>query len=169
MNAETKTAAELEKQLARKERDWESVNRINHDFFHCWRRAVAEKFSPQEANDVLMRFWELVGESTGKTYLQRGGKPEDLEQIAFTMMRASHVMGETAHMALEADASVLVHTACPWMDSFRDTGAANQCQAGCDHWFQTTIKTISPNVRVVTESALPAGDATCTRRFSLEK
>ena len=43
----------------------------------------------------------------------------------------------------------------------------NQRQASCDHWFQPTAKTISPKIRVVTESALPAGDASCTRRFSL--
>jgi hypothetical protein len=169
MNTETRTAPELEKQLARKERDWESMIRINHDFFHCWRRAAEEKLSAQDANEVLMRFWELVGVGTGEMYKARGGKPEDLEQLAFTMMRASHVMGESAHMSMEKDASVLVHTACPWMESFRDTGAANQCQAGCDHWFQTTVRTISPNVKVVTESALPAGDATCTRRFSLNR
>lgn len=169
MNADTRTVVDLEKQLARKERDWESMIRINHDFFHCWRRAAEEKLDPAAAHDVLMRFWELVGIGTGQMYLERGGKPDNLEQIAFTMMRASHVMGESAHMALEGDASVLVHTACPWMDSFRDTGAPNQCQAGCDHWFQTTLRTISPNLRVTTESALPAGDTTCTRRFSLTK
>lgn len=169
MNAETRTTAVLEKQLARKERDWESMIRINHDFFHCWRRAAEEKLSAQDANDVLMRFWEMVGEGTGQMYLARGGKPDDLEQLAFTMMRASHVMGESAHMAVEEDSSVLVHTACPWMDSFSETGAENGCQAGCDHWFQTTVRTISPNVQVVTESALPAGDATCTRRFSIKK
>lgn len=166
MNAETRTLTVLEKQLARKERDWESMIRINHDFFHSWRRAAEDKLSAKDANDLLMHFWDLVGAGTGNMYLERGGKPEDLEQLAFTMMRASHVMGESAHMAIEGDTSVLVHTACPWMDSFRDTGAANQCQAGCDRWFQTTIQTISPNVRVVTEAALPAGDATCTRRFS---
>lgn len=169
MNADTRTVADLEKQLARKERDWESMIRINHDFFHCWRRAAEEKLSPQDAEALVMRFWELVGIGTGEMYLARGGKPEDLQQLAFTMMRASHVMGETAHMEMEDNASVLVHTACPWMDSFRETGAANQCQAGCDHWFQTTIATISPKVRVVTESALPAGDKTCTRRFSLKE
>jgi hypothetical protein len=165
----TRTIADLEKQLARKERDWESMIRINHDFFHCWRRAAEEKLSPQDANDLVMRFWELVGVGTGEMYLARGGKPENLEQIAFTMMRASHVMGETAHMSMEGDASVLVHTACPWTDSFRDSGAPNQCQAGCDHWFQVTAKTISPKLRVTTESALPAGASSCTRRFTLAK
>lgn len=169
MNAKTRTVEELEKLLTRKERDWESMLNINHDFFHCWRRAAEEKLSAKDANNLVMRFWELVGTSTGEMYLQRGGKPEDVEKLAFTMMRASHVMGETAHMSLEGDTSVLVHTACPWMDSFRDTGAPNQCQAGCDHWFQTTIQTISSNLRVVTESALPAGDSTCTRRFSVKR
>ena len=100
-------------------------------------------------------------------FLDRGGKPDELEKLVRSLVRASEVMGEEAHLTREGDDVLLVHTACPWMDSFRATGAANQCQASCDHWFQTTAKTISPKIRVVTESALPAGDASCTRRFSL--
>jgi hypothetical protein len=166
MTPEAQTVAELEKKLARMERDWQSMIRITHDFFHSWREAVEERLGKQAADEVQMRFWEIVGVGTGKLYLERGGNPEDPEQIAYTMLRASQVMGETAHTAREGDASLLVHEACPWLDSFRERGAAGQCQAGCDNWFQATVRTISPRLQVVTESALPAGDATCTRRFS---
>ena len=68
---------DLEKRLARKERDWQSMIRITHDFFHAWRKSVKDK------------------------------------------------QGEAA------------------------------------------AKTISPKVRVVTESQLPRGGDTCTRRFSV--
>lgn len=166
MTPEAKTVAELEKQLERMERNWRSMIRITHDFFHCWRRAVEEKLGKEAADEVQMRFWELVGVGTGNMYLERGGGPEDLEQLAFTMLRASQVMGETARAAQDGGDTLLVHDACPWMDSFRDYGAENACQPGCDAWFQATMRTISPKVSVVTESALPAGDATCTRRFS---
>lgn len=113
-----------------------------------------------------MSFYERIGEGTGKMYLDRGGKPEDLGKLVQSLVRASEVMGETAHLIREDDAVLLVHTACPWMDSFRANGAPNQCQTSCDHWFQTTAKSISPKIRVVTERALPSGDASCTRRFS---
>ena len=62
---------------------------------------------------------------------------------------------------------LVVHTACPWMDSFRAAGLPNQCGEGCDRWFQVAAQTISPKVRVVTESQLPRGGDTCTRRFTL--
>lgn len=165
MSAETKVA-ELEKKLERMQRDWQSMVRITHDFFHCWRQAVEEKLSKEEADKVQLRFWELVGIGTGKMYLERGGNPDDVAKVAYTMLRASEVMGETARMETTPDASLVVHDACPWMDSFRERGAPNECQPGCDKWFQATVQTISPNLRVVTEAALPAGDATCTRRFS---
>ncbi len=158
---------ELEKQLARKERDWQSMIRITHDFFHAWRKSVKDKQGEAAAMDTELAFWENVGVGTGEMYLKRGGKPEDLEQIAFTMQRASDVMGETARMEKDGRDVLVVHTACPWMDSFRAAGLPNRCGEGCDRWFQATAQTISPKVRVVTESQLPKGDATCTRRFSL--
>lgn len=160
--------AELEKQLARKTRDWESMIRITHDFFHGWRKSVADRHGEQAAQEMEFAFWERIGVGTGEMYLARGGKPEDHEQIAFTMLRASEVMGETAQMKKDGNATLLVHTACPWIDSYRANGIANQCGAGCDHWFQITVKTISPKLQVVTESQLPKGDASCTRRFKLE-
>lgn len=164
MSTET---AELEKQLVRKERDWQSMIRITHDFFHAWRKSVADKHGEAAAQAMELAFWERIGVGTGEMYLARGGTPDSPEQIAFTMLRASEVMGETARMEKDGEAVLLVHTACPWLDSYRANGIANQCGLGCDHWFQTTARTISPRIRVVTESQLPAGGTTCTRRFSL--
>lgn len=158
---------DLAKRLARAERDWQSMQRICHDFFHGWRRAVEDRCGEEVAKELEMSFYGCIGEGTGRMYLERGGKPEDLEKMVYTLVRASEVMGETAHMKREGADVLLIHEACPWIDSFRATGAPNQCQAGCDHWFRTTARSISPNVCVETESALPAGDATCTRRFSL--
>lgn len=157
---------DLAKRLARAERDWQSMQRICHDFFHGWRQAVQDRYGVEAAKTLELDFYGRVGEGSGKMFLDRGGKPQELEKLVRSLVRASEVMGESAHMACEGNDILLVHTACPWLNSFRDTGASNQCQAGCDHWFKTTARTVSANIRVVTESALPAGDATCTRRFS---
>jgi len=167
MSTTEQSGAGLEKALARKERDWQSMIRITHDFFHAWRKSVKDKGGEAAAMEMELAFWENVGVGTGQMYLKRGGKPEDLEQIAFTMQRASDVMGETAHTKKDGQDVLVVHTACPWLDSFRAAGLPNRCGEGCDHWFQVTANTISPKVRVATESQLPKGDATCTRRFTL--
>jgi hypothetical protein len=167
MSTTEKSTADLEKALGRKERDWQSMIRITHDFFHAWRKSVQDRQGEAAAKEMELAFWENVGVGTGQMYLKRGGKPEDLGQIAYTMQRASDVMGETAHMKKDGADVLVVHTACPWLDSFRVAGLANQCGEGCDRWFQVTVKTISPKVRVVTESQLPQGGATCTRRFTL--
>lgn len=159
--------AVLTKRFERAERDWQSMQRICHDFFHGWRRTVQERYGMAVAKELEMSFYEHIGVGTGQMFLDRGGKPHDLEKLVHSLVRASEVMGEAAHLTREDTDVLLVHTACPWMDSFRATGAPNQCQASCDHWFQTTAKTISPKIQVMTESALPAGDTTCTRRFSI--
>lgn len=158
---------DLAKQLERKQRDWQSMIRICHDFFHAWRQAAQERYGEQAAMALELAFWEHIGAGTGRMYLERGGRPEDLERIAFTLQRASDVMGETAHLEKEGEAVKLVHTACPWLDSFRAAGLPGRCGEGCDRWFQATVRAISPRVRVVTESQLPKGDASCTRRFTL--
>jgi hypothetical protein len=160
-------ANDLEKRLARKERDWQSMIRIAHDFFHAWRKAVRDRLGEAAASEMELAFWENVGVGTGRMYLERGGAPEDLDRIATTLQRASDVMGETAHVRKDGTDVLLVHTACPWLDSFRAAGLPNRCGEGCDRWFQVTVRTISPKVRVVTESQMPRSDATCTRRFTL--
>ncbi|MBN8477095.1 L-2-amino-thiazoline-4-carboxylic acid hydrolase [Sulfuritalea sp.] len=157
---------DLSKRLARAERDWESMQRICHDFFHGWRQTVMDRFGPDVAKELELSFYGRIGEGTARTFLERGGTPDDLAKLVRSLVRASEVMGEAAHLVIEEKDVLLVHAACPWMDSFRATDAPNQCQASCDHWFQSTAKSISPRIKVLTESALPAGGASCTRRFS---
>ncbi|MDT3698674.1 MAG: L-2-amino-thiazoline-4-carboxylic acid hydrolase [Thermincola sp.] len=156
----------VDKTSIRQEKEWRSMIVISHDIFHCWRQVVEEKLGPKEAVELVDRFWERVGEGTGKAYLNRGRDTGDLEQIVGAMVRVSQTMGEKARMIKEGNDYLLIHDACPWIDSFRDYGAADQCQAGCDRWFVKSTETISPQFTVMTESCLAAGDKNCTRRYS---
>lgn len=159
----TEKGADAVKKL---ENDWRSMIFIAHDFFHRWRQVVEEKYGKEKAVALVDRFWELVGQGTGESYLERGRDSGNLELIVKAMVRASQVMGETARMVPEGEDYLLIHEACPWTDSYRDYGAPGQCQAGCDRWFQTAVTAISPNFSVYTESCLAAGDSTCTRRYA---
>ncbi|WP_206809298.1 L-2-amino-thiazoline-4-carboxylic acid hydrolase [Paradesulfitobacterium ferrireducens] len=150
----------------RLEKDWRSMIFIAHDFFHRWRQVVEEKYGKEEAEGLILRFWELVGQGTGESYLKRGRDTENLEQVVKAMLRASEVMGEQARMEADGNDYLLIHDACPWIDSFKSYGAPGECQAGCDHWFGTAVKVVSPNLNVVTESCLAAGDSACVRRYS---
>ncbi len=138
---------------------------IAHDFFHCWRKTVEEKLGTEVTSDLVLRFWELVGQGTGDSYLKRGRDPGDLEQVVKAMVRASQVMGESAAMVRDGDDYLLVHETCPWIDSFKNYGAPGQCQAGCDRWFESAVAAISADIAVGTESCLAAGDQTCRRRY----
>lgn len=153
--------------LKRLEKDWRSMIFIAHDFFHRWRQVVEEKYGTEEAAALTNRFWELVGVGTAEAYLRRGKGAVDLSAIVKAMVRASLVMGESAKMEQSGEDYLLVHDSCPWIDSFKNYGAPGQCQAGCDRWFETAIKTISQNISVKTESCLADGVDTCTRRYSL--
>lgn len=148
------------------ERDWRSMIFISHDFFHRWRMVLEEKFGAEETVALVNLFWESVGEGTAQSYLKRGGDTEDLEQIVNAFVRASHVMGESAQSLKDGNDVLLIHDACPWIGSYQDYGALGQCQAGCDKWFETALKTISDSFSVRTESCLAAGESNCTRRYS---
>lgn len=157
---------ESSKVLKKMEKEWRSMIIISHDIFHCWRQVVEERLGSEEAAELVNQFWELVGQGTGNAYLKRGRDTKDLEQIVGAMVRVSQTMGENARMAKDGNDYLLIHDACPWIDSFRDSGAEGQCQAGCDRWFVKSTETISPEFTVKTKSCLAAGDSTCTRRYS---
>ncbi len=155
----------LEDKVKRLEKDWRSMIFIAHDFFHRWRQVVEERYGAEEGAELVNLFWQAVGGGTGESYLQRGRDVTDLAQVVKAMARASEVMGETVRVVRDGEEYLLVHDACPWIDSFRDYGAPGLCQAGCDRWFSTAAKTISPALEVRTESCLAAGESSCTRRY----
>lgn len=151
------------------ERDWRSMIFISHDFFHRWRQVLEQKYGAEESMKLANSFWELVGESTADSYLNRGKDTNNLDQIVDAFVKASLVMGESARMAKDGDDVLLIHDACPWVDSFKNYGAPGQCTAGCDEWFKSAIKKISDDFSVKTECYIPLGGKTCTRRFSRKK
>lgn len=148
------------------ERDWRSMIFISHDFFHRWRMVVEERLGEEETTALIERFWEVVGEGTAESYLKRGKDVTDLEQIVNYFVRASLVMGESARAVKEGNDVLLIHDACPWIDSFRDYGAPGKCQAGCDKWFESALRKITSDFSVQTEGCLAAGDSGCIRRYS---
>lgn len=150
----------------RLERDWRSMIRISHDFFHAWRKAVADAYGDERAAELELAFWAEVGKGTANAYLERSGDPEDLFRIVDVLRRASDVMGEVSETRQGDDGVRLVHTRCPWPDGYRSRGLAAHCGDGCDAWFRATAFGINPAVTVTTECRIPDGARTCTRLFS---
>lgn len=148
------------------EKDWRSMIAISHDFFHCWRQVIEDKFGPEVASELIIRFWERVGAGSGKAFLKRGFNQENIEQFVSSMVKVSLIMGESARVSQDGNDYLLIHDACPWVESFCNSGAAGQCRAGCDAWFKKALETISTDFIVTTESSLADGDSTCTRRYS---
>lgn len=147
-------------------RDWKTMIIVSHDFFHQWRKAVAEKYGKEEADNLTIRFWELVGENTANSYLHKGNiDAENLAQIVKGVARSSEIMGEVVEIKEDGDDIILIHTECPWIKSYEINDSAGQCQAGCDQWFKTAVTKINQRFDVNTESCLASGDSSCTRRF----
>ncbi|AGL00632.1 L-2-amino-thiazoline-4-carboxylic acid hydrolase [Desulfoscipio gibsoniae] len=148
------------------QRNWKNMILISHGFFHCWRQTVEETIGQQEAKKLVQRFWELVGQGTAEAYLKKNRDPDSVEDVVQAFARASEVMGETVRVEKDGEAVLLVHDACPWIDSYRDYGSPGQCQLGCDRWFGAAVEGISPRLRVETTACQAAGDQTCARRFT---
>ena len=74
MNTAEKSGANLEKALARKERDWQSMIRITHDFFHAWRKSVQDRQGEAAAKETELAFWENVGVGTGEREVDDAGR-----------------------------------------------------------------------------------------------
>ncbi|MEW6424064.1 MAG: L-2-amino-thiazoline-4-carboxylic acid hydrolase [Bacillota bacterium] len=139
---------------------------IAHDFFHCWRRAVQEKYGEEAAAGLTERFWQLVGRRTGELYLTKGGvSPGDIGAIVRAIARSSEIMGETVRVEQDGSDWLLIHDDCPWVASYREYGAPGQCVPGCHVWFAATLAAAAPEYTVTTESSLAKGDAACIRRF----
>lgn len=150
-------------------RDWRIMVFISHDFFHHWRKVIEDKLGFDESMKLAESFWKSIGENTADRYLEQGKDPNDLEQIVGNFLKASLVMGEDARLVKDGDDFLLIHDACPWVDSFKNYGTPGQCPAGCDKWFEGAIGKMSGDFSVKTECWIPAGGTTCTRRFSRKK
>jgi hypothetical protein len=149
-------------------KDWKTMILISHDFYHQWRKAVEEKFGKDEADQLAVRFWELVGENTAASYLNKGKIDRDnLAQIVQGVARSSEIMGEVCEVKEDGNDILLIHTECPWIKSHEVNGVPGECQAGCDRWFQTAAKIVNPRFTVKTESCLANGESSCLRRFSV--
>lgn len=147
------------------ERDWKVMIKVSHDFFHCWRKAVLEKYGEEETEKLVLRFWELVGENTAKSYLNAKIDPGDLNQVVKGAARSSQIMGEKVRVEKVGDDYLLIHDECPWIKSYKEAGAPGKCQPGCDRWFEATVSAMSPNLGVETISSLASGAQNCVRRF----
>ena len=147
------------------EKDLKLMIFIAHDFFHRWREVIGKKYGQEEREALTTQFWKLVGKGTGEAYLKRGKERGDLAGIVNSIVRVSQVMGETARAVQDGDDYLLIHDACPWIESYQTNGFPGQCQAGCDAWFKSAAATISTDITIQTESCLAGGDQSCIRRF----
>ncbi|MDA8335866.1 MAG: L-2-amino-thiazoline-4-carboxylic acid hydrolase [Peptococcaceae bacterium] len=145
------------------EKQWRGMIRVSHDFFHRWRQAVLEGEGEEKAREMELRFWELVGQGTADAY--RRLNPASLGAIVDLMARSSRIMGEEVTTRKSGDECFLVHTGCPWPESYRAAGLGGSCRPGCDRWFAATLANLDAGYAVETLSSLADGDTTCTRRF----
>lgn len=151
--------------LQKLEREWKTMILIAHDFFHSWRQAVFEKYGEQAMDELTLRFWELVGKNTAAQYAKAGIDGNDMGRLALAAARSSEIMGETVRTESDGEVWLLLHDACPWIDSFRKAGLGGKCGPGCHRWFEATVEGLSPELAVETLACLADGDKQCVRRF----
>lgn len=158
-------APEKSDSLKKLERDWRTMILIAHNFFHCWRQAVYERYGEGAMEELTLRFWELVGGNTAAQYARANIDGRDLERLAGAAARSSEIMGETVRVERDGEAWLLIHDACPWIESYRKAGFEGKCGPGCHRWFEASARGLSPDLAVDTLSCLGDGDQHCVRRF----
>lgn len=146
--------------------DWKTMILISHDFFHKWRKAVIEAYGEEAEEKLTLRFWDLVGAGTAESYLKKGKiNPNDVEQVVQAVARSSEIMGEKVHVENDGAFFYLVHEQCPWINSYKASGAPGKCEPGCSRWFEAAVAALSPDLQVETTSSLALGHDKCVRKF----
>lgn len=158
-------ASENLDRLQKLDRNWKTMILIAHDFFHNWRQAVCERYGEEVMEELTLRFWELVGKNTAAQYARAKIDGRDVERVARATARSSEIMGETVRVERDGEAWLLLHDACPWIDSYRRAGFDGKCRPGCHRWFQAAVQGLSPDLTVDTLASLADGDKQCIRRF----
>lgn len=151
------------------EKKWRYMIPISHQMYIYGRKAFEDLVGSDEVDNFVRRFWQLAGEDTARMYVQLGKlERDDLVGLAQAIARSSEIMGENAEARVEGDRAYVIHTGCPWPWNYKRYGLSETCRGGCDVWFEALVATVSPNIRVRTTKAIPAGDETCTRELWIE-
>lgn len=147
------------------ERDWKTMILIAHDFFHSWRQVLYRQYGESVTEELTLGFWEQVGKKTAAQYARGKIDPQNVEQVARGAARSSEIMGETVSVRQDGEAWLLIHDACPWTDTYKKAGFEGKCRPGCDRWFESTVRALSPGLAVETLACLASGDNQCVRKF----
>lgn len=138
----------------------------------AWREAVRLRCPEVDPTDVVKEMWQITGVQTAEAYLKRLDPGGDLPlQIAESIVWSSICMGEDARLEAgdQPGEYVVRHLACPWQRWHENFELSGEDRAGCDRWFEATLRTINERlgsrVRFETMCALPEGDSSCARRI----
>ncbi len=135
-----------------------------------WREAILKMFPDADPTETVLKYWEIVGHDTAKTYLKKIDKTKPvLPQIAQLIVDSSLAMGENASVIAGDNEHEIYfeHQECPWVDWHNKYDALAEDQPGCDRWLVTIINDINQalgtNIEFETLSSLPEGGTSCKR------
>lgn len=162
----------MEIQLEKKFNMLSQIQRASH---FEWLRAAKELCPSVSELDLVLKFWEIVGHDTAKSYLRHLDPEKPLpEQIARNFVFSSQSMGEDAEFIEGEDEkeAFAQHTGCPWFEWHQRLDKLDQDQPGCDKWLETFIedinKELGSNIKWETVKSIPNGNDVCLRRFWVE-
>lgn len=144
------------------------INRLAH---FEWREAALALCPELKPEELVLKYWEIVGRDTGKAYLARIDRDKPVApQIAASFVWSSRSMGEEAYLyeGDHANEAYMVHRACPWFEFHKRYDALAEDRPGCDRWLESLIGVINTKlgsaVKFETLESLPDGGGGCVRR-----
>ena len=140
-----------------------------------WRRAALALSPDLDPKDLVRQFWTEVAADTAKFYVRNIDPKGDVaRQFAELFVGSSQAMDEDCtYTGTDAKGChTVAHTDCPWFHWHKKLDLLDEDQFGCDLCLEKTAEevnaTLGTNIRFATEETIPAGGATCRRRFWVE-
>jgi hypothetical protein len=131
------------------------ITRAQH---FAWREAVVRMAPKLDATEVVKEMWRVTGEGTGAAYAKHLDPKRPLPQ--------------QVEIGKDGGEAFVRHRACPWLGWHEKKGLLKEDRPGCDAWFEGTVATLNRELgcklKVETLKALPDGDDSCLRRFTVE-
>ncbi|KXA89308.1 hypothetical protein AKJ61_03180 [candidate division MSBL1 archaeon SCGC-AAA259B11] len=150
---------------------------IEHMAHFEWREAALEVCPDVDPQELVEKYWEIVGRDTADSYVTRLDKtdPTFVRDVANSIAFSSVAMGEDAKVIKgRSEMEYYVRwDRCPWYEYGRRYDAVEEDLPGCDKWCEVVIERINKyfgtDLKFETIKAHPLGDDCCLRRIWSEE
>ena len=131
------------------EKRWKRLLNICMDYYHTWREVIVEEFGTDKAKELEVKWGKRLGEKTADIYKRVRWPATNLMSLAKALVISMRILNEDCEAVMDDANSVrIVHYHCPEHDEYAKRGLLGGCIDKCLAWFEATVKSINPLLKV---------------------